>query len=335
MLPAPPGAQCAIHSGTPASAVCARCGNFMCGACMADGEGRCPACRAKDATPEFPFDGDATFSELFNHVVEQFKRDPSMPIIGTVIYFGIVMAGSVVANIFTTMINTILGANLNDPAIIKADPMMFVRAMLVSYAVSMVIQTLTQAIALSALYRLLFDIVNGRKGDLARMFSHLKELPKYLALQITLFMLNFIVPMTVLGGAAAVTLKVIGFDWSNPSSTRIEELFTPVPLAVFAGASLVMLVFGLVMLPVTIFAMPELVVGNCTPTEAIARAFRLGSGQRLRMFGYGLIAGVIMLAGVLACCVGALVTFPVVYLLWAALFLALRKRSGLPPPDYT
>ena len=74
MLSAPPGAQCAIHPANPATGVCERCGNFMCADCTPNGEPRCPTCREKDATPEFPFDANSTFTELFNHVVEQFKR---------------------------------------------------------------------------------------------------------------------------------------------------------------------------------------------------------------------------------------------------------------------
>lgn len=335
MLSAPPGAQCAIHPANPASGVCERCGNFMCADCTPNGEPRCPTCRAKDATPEFPFDANSTFTELFNHVVEQFKRDPSMPIIGTIIYFGMVMVGSVVSNIFTQAITAIAGANLNDADAIRADPMVLVRAVLISYVVSIVIQTLTQAVALSAFYRLMFDLVNGRKGDLGRMFGHLKALPKYLALQVTVFMLNFIAPMVVFGGAVFAVLKVIGFDWSNPSHTRPEDVLAPVPMAIVFGALMVILVFSIVMLPVSIFAMPELVVGDCTPTEAIARAFQLGSGQRLRILGYGLVLAIMQLLGFAACCVGLLVTIPVMYMVWAALFLALRKNSGLPPPGYT
>jgi hypothetical protein len=331
MLPAPPGAQCAIHPSIPAGGVCARCGNFMCNDCSVDGaQQNCPTCREKDATPEFPFDENASFTELFNHVVEQFKRDSTMPVIGTVIYFGITMIGSVVSNLFTQVISAAMGANMQDPDAIRDNPMAFVKVFAVSYAVSLVFQTLAQGVALGALYRLLIDILHGRKGDLARMFNHLKELPKYLGLQLLVTAMSVGVPFTLTGGAIAICLKVIGFDWEHPTHTRPEDVFAPVPLAIFGGVMLIVAVFSIVMMPVMIFAMPELVVSNCTPTEALERAFRLGSGQRLRLFGYSLLASIIIFVGVFACCIGMLVTLPVGYMLLGALFLSLRKNSGLP-----
>lgn len=45
--PQPPsGAPCAGHSGNPATGVCERCGDFMCGLCTTHVEGRsyCPKC---------------------------------------------------------------------------------------------------------------------------------------------------------------------------------------------------------------------------------------------------------------------------------------------------
>ncbi len=336
MLPAPPGAMCAIHNQMPAYGVCGRCGNFMCSDCSVGGaQANCPTCREKEATPDFPFDENASFTELFNYVVEQFKRDSAMPVIATVIYFGITMVGSVVSNLFTQVINAAMGANLNDPNAIRDNPMNFMKAMAVSYVVSLVFQTLAQGVALSALYRLLFDVLHGRKGDLSRMFSHLKDLPKYLTLQILLSVLNLLIPLTVMGGAVAVCLKIIGIDWDHPNRTRPEDIFAPVPLAIFGGAMLVIFVFTIVVMPVVIFAMPELVVGNCTPVEAMQRAFKLGDGQRLRMIGYSFIAAFMMLLGLLACCVGMLVSIPAAYMLWGALFFSLRKNAGFPKPDFS
>jgi len=303
----------------------------MCTDCSVDGaQQNCPTCRAKETTPDFPFDENASFNELLNHVVEQFKRDAAMPVIATVIYFGITMVGSVVSNMFTQIITTAMGSNLNDPNAIRDNPMAFVKAFAVSYVVSIVFQTIAQGVAISALYRLLIDILHGRKGDLARMFNHLKELPKYLTLQLLVSAMTIVVPFALTGGAVAVCLKIIGFDWEHPARARPEDVFAPVPLAIFGGAMLIIVIFSIVMMPVMIFAMPEMVVSNCSPMEAMGRAFRLGSGQRLRMFGYSLVSSIIIFVGVFACCIGMLVTLPTGYMLLASLFLALRKNSGLP-----
>lgn len=308
----------------------------MCGACSANGaEQRCPTCRAKDATAEFPFDETSKFTELFNHVVESFKRDPTTILVATIICFGLVFAGNIVGSIVSNIINAILGFDANDASKLKDNPMLLVGAFAVSYLVSLGIQTLVQAVGHGALYRLLIDVVTGRKTDVSRMFSQMKDAPKYVLLQGAIFLLSFGGSLVLIAGGVAVVLRTIGFDWSHPASTRPEALFAPMPLAIFLAVLLVMLGFIVVLLPISVFALPELVVSDCTPMEAIRRANRLGDGQRLRMFGYSLLASLLLLAGLAACCVGLLVTYPVVYMLWATLFLSLRKNSGLPPPDYT
>jgi hypothetical protein len=55
---APEGASCALHPERPASATCARCGNFTCDECNPDRRGWCPTCRqqsgkapAREPTP--------------------------------------------------------------------------------------------------------------------------------------------------------------------------------------------------------------------------------------------------------------------------------------------
>ncbi|MGC3998835.1 MAG: hypothetical protein QM767_15835 [Anaeromyxobacter sp.] len=180
---------------------------------------------------------------------------------------------------------------------------------------------------------MLIDILHGRKGDLSQMFRQIKDAPKYILLQLSLLGVGLGVSLVVLGGAAMLILRSVGFDWSNPSATRPEAFLTTMPIATFAIAMLLIIAFTIVLLPVTIFAIPELVVSGCTPMEAVRRSLQLGDGQRIRMFGYGIIAFFIMLLGFFACCVGVLVAYPVVYMLWGALFLSLRKNAGFPKSE--
>lgn len=136
--------------------------------------------------------------------------------------------------------------------------------------------------------------------------------------------------LLLVAGAAGLGFWVSGMSWNDPSGFR--ELFTN-PALIPIVASFVVLIFLAVILslPVTLFASPELIVGNCGPVEALSRAWALGRGQRWRVVGYSLLSGAIAMVGMLACCVGLLPAFPLAYMILLALFLALRNSSSLPP----
>ena len=82
-------------------------------------------------------------------------------------------------------------------------------------------------------------------------------------------------------------------DWNRLSDFRVERLVSPALFGLFAGSFVLFLVAMVVLLPVTLFATPELIVGQCGPVEALKRSWELGNGQRLRVFGYSFVAGVV------------------------------------------
>ncbi len=334
MQPAPIGAQCAQHPGIPASEVCVRCGNFMCGSCSERGaQSQCPTCRAKTAD-SFPFNADASLSDLWSHSVEVFKRDPTNVIVGSIVFFGITMAGSVVANIISTVVNSIAGANVDQTNPLR-DLGKFALGIGIAQVVSTLVQVVVQAIALSGYYRLLMDLLIGRKADVARMFSKMKDVSKFVVLQVLMFCLVTLPLIAFMAVVVVAALGLSGFDWSHPTDFRPEALLKPAILGLFAGSWLLLMVVGIMVLPVSMFSLPELLVGNCTPVEALKRAWQLGDGQRARVLGYSLVMGLVIFAGVLACCFGVLVAMPVSYMLVLALFLSLRNSSSLPPADHS
>ncbi|HEY0880163.1 MAG TPA: hypothetical protein VGD87_01475, partial [Archangium sp.] len=95
-------------------------------------------------------------------------------------------------------------------------------------------------------------------------------------------------------------------------------------------AAAVITTFVIVVLPVMIFSVPELIVGNCSAVEAIRRSWQLVEGQRLRLVGYTFVVGLISIGGALACGIGLLAAVPVGYMLLLSLFLALRNRPDFP-----
>lgn len=334
MQPVPGGAQCALHAGVPAQVVCARCGNFMCTICSVNGtEAQCPTCR--DLRPvAFPYDASADLGTLWNHVTTSFQREMAMCIVATIIFFALAMGGGLVANVISAIINAIFDVKM-DPS----NPLRDVRGLILSQGISqliaMVVNLVVQGVALVGLYRVLIDVLVGKKADLARMFSQLHLLPRYLVMQLILFV-GITVPILVyFGGVAFVSLRLIGLDWRHLDRFRPEQLVNPGFIGLLFASSLLVIAVSVVVLPVTLFSVPELVVGQCEPVEAIKRAWTLGDGQRLRTLGYSLVAGLVVLAGFIACCVGMLFALPVSYMLLLSLFLALRQSSSLPPAVHT
>ncbi len=86
-----------------------------------------------------------------------------------------------------------------------------------------------------------------------------------------------------------------------------------------------------VTLPITFIPM-EIVYGNAGAWESIRRSFSLANGFRLSLFGYGFIGVLILMVGMMACCVCILPALALFQLLLGALYLSVRNGSGLPPP---
>ncbi len=336
MQPAPLDAQCALHAGFPAHAACERCGNFMCVQCSDNGaRAQCPTCRERSPAGNFPFQENASFSELFNHAWERFKADPGTPIIATIIFFGISMAGGIVSNIFTQIITASLDVNIERFDVDGFQWEKFAGALIAAQLISMVIQMLAQAVALGGFYRVLADMLAGRKGDVSRYFSRMKDVPKFVTVQILTFLFTFVPTMVLFGGAGLAGFLGAGLSFDQRGNDLAERLLSPMFIGPIALAGVLVLVLAIVLLPLSVFALPELVVSDATPMEAIGRAWQLGNGQRLRIIGYSFMAGLIVMAGFFACCVGVLPAMPLAYSVVLSLFLAVRNSSGLPPADHS
>ena len=63
-----------------------------------------------------------------------------------------------------------------------------------------------------------------------------------------------------------------------------------------------------------------------TAIEGLRASWRLASGQRWPLLGTLLLTGLLGMAGVLACCIGALASLPLASLVFTAVFLALRNQ---------
>lgn len=314
--------------------MCARCGNFMCAACAQNGtESQCPTCRQLNPIG-FPYDANADLGTLWSHSWDGFQREAAMCVVAGLIFFAFALGGALVSNIITSVVNSILGIKF-DPANPLRNLTGFGLNLMVSQVVSMGVNLVVQGIAMVGLYRVLMDVLVGKKADLARMFSQLEVLPHYVLLHLAMFFFITVPTLIYFVLVGVIGLKLVGSEWSQLQHLRPEKLFSVELVGFMLVALLIYLAAMVVVLPVSLFATPELIVGRCNAVEAVKRAWELGNGQRLRTFGYSFIAGVLVILGVLACCVGVIVALPVASMLILALFLALRRSSSLPPAIHT
>ena len=314
--------------------MCARCGNFMCAACAQNGtEAQCPTCRQLNPVG-FPYDASADLGTLWSYTSDRFMREAAMCVVAGLIFFAFAIGGAFLSNIITSVVNTILGIKF-DPANPLRNLSGFGLNLAVSQVVSMGVNLVVQGIALVGLYRVLLDVLVGKKADLARMFSQLEVLPHYVLLHLVMFFLITVPTLIYFAVVGLFGLKLVGAELSQLQHLRPEKLFSVELVGFLLVALVIYLVALVIVLPISLFATPELIVGRCNGLEALKRAWELGNGQRLRAFGYSFIAGVLVILGLVACCVGIIVALPVASMLILALFLALRRSSSLPPAVHT
>ncbi len=318
------GAKCAIHVDRIATRTCARCGNFTCDECNLGGaEPQCPACRALSGGDAWPFSRDSySFDGIWGQALERFKAEWIMVSVGVLI----LLAVGMVAGIFNSVFQTIARLAIGD----RGGTMGIIWVTAISTIMSQLVSMIVQGTFTMGLFRIIIDVLHGKKADVARILTQLPKLPRYI-IQTFLFFVMIGLPalmyFVLLGIAAAV---VTGVEVSDPSNFA----------NIFKGAGIGVIVIGvLAVFPVIyyfalplMFATMELVYGDTTPVESIRRAFIIAKGHRWSIVGFSFISGLVAMVGVLACCVGIIPAMGLAYMLLVGLYLALRNGSGLPPP---
>ncbi len=320
--PAGFGALCAIHPERTARVTCRRCGNFMCDECSVGGsESLCPRCLQLHGGGQFPFDRNSvTFGELINYAMKVWGQEWVMLSIGVLIVVMIGFAASFVSNIFQGIAGAFVG---NDP---NAKVGVALVGSFAGSAISVVVQGIFQL----GLYRICFDVLQGKKADLARLFTQTSKIGSYL-LQALVIGLAFVVPLFIYFGVSLLIAAKVGGVPINPREWGQADLnpgfFIVMSLSVLAAIP-VLVYFAL---PLS-FASMELVYGDVGAIEALRRAFTLARGFRLWLLGYGIIGGFATLIAFAFCCLPGLPVTALVNLVMAGLYVAVRNGSGLPAP---
>lgn len=310
------GARCAEHGERAAVATCERCGNFMCEECnLGHTAAMCPRCRALTGGTSFPFSRDNwSFDGLWSHCFEAFKREWVLLSLAILILVGVEMFVGMIATIFQAV------AEKSGEAAAKV----------VVTVSSQIVGTIVRGIVQLGIIRVAFDVILGSKADLARIGSQLWKAGRFIVQQILIGLFIGLPIVLYLLVLLAIAFFAAGLTEFDPEAL----LKSGATAAILGGGILVGLVPILYFtIPLT-FAPMELVLNDRAGAfDGIRAAYVVAKGHRLSVFGFSLLAGLLAIAGLLACCIGIFPALAIGQLLLGGLFLALRKGSGLPQPS--
>jgi len=95
--------------------------------------------------------------------------------------------------------------------------------------------------------------------------------------------------------------------------------------------------FGLVWLVLAIYVTlglylvnPLVAFESCSPTEALARSWKLASGHRLQLFWFMLLQMLLTMAGLCLCCIGLFLAVPLTQVMRFEAYVALTKGGEYP-----
>lgn len=289
----PPGAMCAEHPDAAATAVCARCGNFMCLACSDGGRRTCRACRERAGVLDFAITRDRFEVGAVLNVSWEAFRVAWVPL--------------TLASLLLLAVNIVFGV-AGELVQIPVRGREEVESV-VSIAVS-VMQQIAQAPLVLGLTYMAIRALRGQPVELAHAFTQLDKLGK------------LIVQWLVVGGILGVPLVLF-----VAIPIALEQWILALAVVLVLTIPLVYVALGLAC------AQMELVFDDdCGAVEAIRRSWLLASGWRLPMFGLHVVAMFVLAAGLLACCVGLAPAEALFYVILSAMYLGLRNGSGLPEP---
>ncbi|WP_224368027.1 hypothetical protein [Hyalangium versicolor] len=295
------GARCAVHPEQLATRTCTRCGNFMCSTCAEGGaQTLCPSCQQRLGMEQrFPFNRDNwSFSELWDYCFDIFKREWLMLGVGVLVFFGVAFAANLVTSILPA-----IGGMANNSAL-----------SVVLTIVSTIMQQAVSGVMTLGLMRMLIDVLQGSKPDIGRIFSQIHKVGPYL-ITMLLVVLLVGVPIAALAGIVAGVGMVLHWDW--------ESMW---PVGVGVG---VLAIIPLIYFTVPLYLLQAEIAFNdgASPTQMIRNCYAYARGEKLSILGVGIVGGLVVIAGTLACCVGALPAMGLSYLLMGGLYLSLRNGA--------
>jgi hypothetical protein len=293
--PSPLTAQCQLHTGQPFTAVCQRCGTYMCAVCSEGGrQALCMACRERSGVGSFPFRRDAyTLSALFEYAWNAYKQH-WLTLVGAVVIMFVTMfaisgIGSLIAFLFT-----------DHPVLMG-----------IVQAIFAIPQLFFQGLFTIGILHVAIKVARGEPTEIADVFSPWRKLGSWL--------LQFLILFGVFFPLIAVVVGI---------SVLLQQTTGSPGLATFGVMAVAMPFMFYVMMG---FAFGNLEIVAQPGVGALAglrNSWAISRGKRLELVLIGLAAIALYIGGILACLVGALFTMTYAAVLFASYYLTLRNGAS-------
>jgi hypothetical protein len=314
-------ARCVLHPLQAASGTCGRCGNFVCEACTDFGKSPlCPTCRAKVGDGSFPLAREGwTFDALWNLVWARFQQEWVMLSVSALLIMGATMITSAVTQAFQMVGTALFDKEPGKLAIVVGG------GVLLGQALNLFIQGLMQL----GMYRICMDVLEGRTVDLGRFLQEARHVGRYVVLMLIIIALFALPALVLFGGAGGVGAYLAHGEHGDQAAGLVFAamglgMVVFVPFAIYFGIPLYL-------------AVPELVANDQAGAwQVIRNCYAVAKDQRLAIFGVGLVVGLLVFAGMLACCIGIIPAVALGQLLITALYCTLRNGTvdGAVPPGW-
>jgi hypothetical protein len=308
----PAGARCAHHPDRAAERTCVRCGNYMCRECVgrdvAHGAGLCLACANRQgASGAFPFDRESyTIDGLLNLSIARWKEN-WLGLALAVVVFGIAVYLPPV--VFTLVFGD---RSLLDslPQQVASGTPLFSAAHVALPLIQQLLVILTQATANLVLFGYALDILERKDASAARALERLRALPQQL------LVIALIYAAIGLGGGVVVATFFIAGGMAGGAMSFL----------IAAGVTLLLMpAFVYVTIGLSFVTLELAHVPGTSAGRALRVSWELAAHRRWRVAGVMFVSGLIGGVGLIACCVGVVVSFPIGTLVFTGLYLALKQ----------
>jgi hypothetical protein len=291
------GARCALHYGQPFTAVCQRCGTYMCQTCTEAGKFNvCPSCRSRTGLGSFPLRRDGfTWGQLMGFAWDVYKRNWALLLVAVIITMvvnGVFQGLSMVAQ-FAFMDRLDL--------------------MLMSQAILILPQMLVSSLLTLGMMSIGVRIARGEPASLGLLFS---AWPK-----IGPFLLQVLIIMAALLPIGALCMVPLLFSIFGVASSDVSFAIGALPV-LLGVAAFVYVAFGFSFGGFELVAQP-----NIGAVDALRNSWHIARSQRLALVLGGIIGLGAIFLGLFACFVGVFLSYGYAIVLFATIYLTLRNGA--------
>jgi hypothetical protein len=274
----------------------------MCDTCSEWGaQAQCPECRERTGVGAFPLNrANWNFGGLWDYTWETFKREWLMLSLGTLCLMVLSFIVQAVAGILP-MIGKAAGGDVLS---------------IILQIIGTLIQTVVQGVLGLGYMKMVFDVLQGQRADVGRLFTQLHKAGPYLVTTLLLGLM-FLLPIAAVSGVAAGVVYALG-------GFEDKAVLISVIGVTFMLALVPLLYFGL---PVCLLQPAMAFEESFTATDIIRHCYTLARGERLSILGVMFVGILLVFAGFLACCVGMIPAMALLQVLIGGLYLALRTED--------